>query len=53
MEKYSEKHYDKLYEKVNKWRNELAKMYEVSASAVVWIGNNHFMVCKDNQTIKI
>ena len=45
--------FDKLYEKVNKWRKELAESYGVNESAVVWIGNNHFIVVKDGKEIRI
>lgn len=54
MKIYSEKYLDKLYKKVNKKKTELAKEYNVSESAIVWIGNNHFIVvCKDEQMIRI
>ena len=45
--------FDKLYEKVNKRRKELAETYGVSENAVVWIGNNRFIVVKDGKCIRI
>ena len=45
--------FDKLYERVNKWRKELAETYGVSENAVVWIGNNRFIVVKDGKEIRI
>lgn len=45
--------FDKLYERVNKRRKELAETYDISESAVVWIGNNRFIVVKDDKEIRI
>ena len=40
-------------EKAVKDREELAKSYNVPASAVVWIGNNKYIVIKDGNEIRI
>lgn len=40
-------------EKACKDRLELAAEYGVSASAVVWIGDNHYIVVKDGNEIRI
>ena len=40
-------------EKAHKDCIELAAQYVVSASAVVWIGDNHYIVCKDGKEIRI
>lgn len=53
MKIYSEKYLDKLYERVNEQRKKLSEEYNVSESAIVWIGNNHFIICKNEQTIRI
>lgn len=40
-------------EKAMKDRQELAKSYNVTPSAVVWIGDNHYIVVKDGKEIRI
>lgn len=40
-------------EKAVKDREELAKSYNVPTSAVVWIGNNKYIVIKDGNEIRI
>lgn len=40
-------------EKAAKDIAELAKEYNVSTSAIVWIGDNHYIVVKDGKEIKI
>lgn len=40
-------------EKAIKDKAELAKQYGVSTSAVVWIGDNHYIVVKAGKEIKI
>lgn len=40
-------------EKAEKDRIELAEEYGVSPSAVVWIGDNHYIVVKDGKEIRI
>lgn len=44
---------EKAIEKAAKGSEELAKLYEVPTSAVVWIGNNNYIVIKDGREIKI
>lgn len=34
-------------------RADLTKQYDVSMSAVVWIGDNHYIVVKDGKEIRI
>ena len=53
MKIYSEKYLDKLYERINEQRKKLSEEYNVSENAIVWIGNNHFIICKNEQTIRI
>ena len=48
MKVYSEKYLDKLYERANEQRKKLSEEYNVSESAIVWIGNNHFTFQKKN-----
>ena len=40
-------------EKAHKDRTELARQYDVSPSCVVWIGDNHYIVCKNGKEIRI
>lgn len=40
-------------EKAQKDSIELAREYGVSRSCVVWIGDNHYIVCKDGKEIRI
>ena len=44
---------DVMIEKAQKDRLELAKEYNVSPSCVVWIGDNHYIVIKDEKEIRI
>lgn len=39
--------------KAIKDRTELAEQYGVSTSAIVWLGDNHYIVVKDGKEIKI
>lgn len=40
-------------EKAEKDKLELAKEYNVPVSAIVWIGDNHYIVVKDGKEIRI
>lgn len=40
-------------EKAIKDKAELAEEYGVPTSAIVWIGDNHYIVVKDGKEIKI
>lgn len=40
-------------EKAIKDKNELAEMYGVSVSSVIWIGDNKYIVIKDGKEIII
>lgn len=40
-------------EKAKRDREELARSYNVPISAVVWIGNNKYIVVKDGKSIYI
>jgi hypothetical protein len=42
-----------VIEKAFKDRKELAEEYGVSTSAVVWIGDNRYIVVKDGKEIRI
>lgn len=53
MKVYSERWLNKLYEKVNKRRKEIAEEYSVPESAIVWIGGDRFIVCKNEQMIRV
>lgn len=44
---------NKVIEKAARDREELAAAYGVPVSAVVWIGNNKYIVIKDGREIKI
>lgn len=45
---------EKVIEKARKDKNELAKEYDVPVSAIIWIGDNHYIVCcKDGKEIRI
>lgn len=44
---------NKAIEKAARDRVELAATYNVPESAVVWIGNNKYIVIKDGKTIRI
>ena len=44
---------DKLMEKVERDIKKLAEQYDVSISAVVYIGDNHYIVVKDGKEIRI
>ena len=44
---------DKIHNKVQKDKKELALSYEVSESSIVYIGNNHYIVVKDGMEIRI
>lgn len=45
--------FDKIIEKVRKDKAELAQSYGVNESAVVWIGNNKYVVVQDGKEIRI
>jgi len=40
-------------EKALKDRHKLAKEYNVPISAIVWIGDNHYIIVKDGKEIRI
>lgn len=40
-------------EKAIKDKNKLAKEYNVPVSAIVWIGDNHYIVTKNGKEIRI
>ena len=40
-------------EKAIQDKMELAREYDVPTSAIVWIGDNHYIVVKDGKEIKI
>lgn len=40
-------------EKAKKDKKVLAKTYDVPASAVIWIGDNHYIIVKDGKEIRI
>lgn len=42
-----------VIEKAIKDKKELAKEYDVPISAIVWIGDNHYIVVKNGKEIKI
>lgn len=44
---------DKLLDKIRKDKEELAKSYDVVISAIVYIGNNKYIVVKDGREIRI
>lgn len=44
---------EKAIEKARRDRAELAKTYNVPESAVVWIGDNKYIVVKDGKAIRI
>ena len=44
---------DKLLKKVERDIKKLAEQYDVSISAVVYIGDNHYIVVKDGKEIRI
>lgn len=44
---------NKAIEKAKNDRLELAKLYNVPTSCVVWSGNNKYIVVKDGKEIKI
>ena len=43
----------KIEEKVQKDKKELSVSYNVPISSIVWIGNNKYIVVKDNMEIRI
>lgn len=45
--------FDKVMEKVRRHKRELAENYNVPESAVIWRGNNNYIVVKDGQEIRI
>ena len=53
MKVYSERWLNKLYEKINKRREELAEEYNVPESSIVWIGRDRFIICKNEQMIRV
>ncbi len=40
-------------EKAFKYKIELARQYGVPVSAIVWIGDNHYIIVKEGKEIKI
>ena len=42
-----------MIEKARKDIKEIAKQYNISPSAVVWIGDNHYIIVKDGREIRI
>ena len=44
---------DKVIEKVKKDKEELAKLYGVPVSSIVWKGDNKYIVIKDGKEILI
>lgn len=42
-----------MIEKAHNDTKEIAKQYNVAPSAVVWIGDNHYIVVKDDKEIRI
>lgn len=44
---------NKAIEKAQKDRAELAESYNVPSSAVVWLGDNKYIVIKDGEEIRI
>lgn len=42
-----------MIEKAHEDSKKIAKSYNVSPSAVVWIGDNHYIVVKDGKEIRI
>lgn len=44
---------NKAIEKAQKDRTELAASYDVPESAVVWLGDNKYIVIKDGEEIRI
>lgn len=40
-------------EKAFRDKEALAKKYNVSSSAIVWTGNNHYIIVKDGKEIRI
>ena len=44
---------DKLQDKIQKDRTELALSYEVAETSIVYIGDNHYIVVKDGMEIRI
>lgn len=40
-------------EKAIKDKKELAEQYGVSISSIVWIGDNHYIVVKNGEEIKV
>lgn len=45
--------FEKIINKVSKWKQELAQAYNVPESCVIWRGNNRFIVLKDGKEIYI
>ena len=44
---------DKLFDLIRRKKQELAISYEVSESSIVFIGDNHFIVVKNGNEIRI
>ena len=44
---------NKAIEKAIRDKEMLAKEYSVSQSAIVWIGNNHYIIVKDGKEIRV
>ena len=44
---------EKILDKVQKDEEELSEVYGVPESSIVWIGDNHYMVVKYGESIRI
>lgn len=44
---------EKILDKVRKDKEQLSEFYGVPASSIVWMGNNHYMVVKDGESIRV
>lgn len=44
---------NKVIDKATRDKMELANLYDVSTSAIVWIGDNHYIVVKDGKEIRV
>ena len=45
--------FESVLDKVIKDKNRLAKIYSVPVSAIIWTGNNHYIIIKSGEEIKI
>ena len=44
---------NKAIEKAIRDKQMLAKEYSVSQSAIIWTGNNHYIIVKDGKEIRV